>query len=139
MAAITICSDFGALKNKVWHCFHCFPFYLPWSDGTKFNDHNFLNPEFQASFFTLLSLSSRGSLASLHFLSLEWYHVQIWVCWCFSRKSWFQLVIHISWHFYMMYSSYKLNKQGDNATDQFCGHWKTNTKVDRELKLPRIL
>ena len=34
MAAITICSDFGAQKNKVWHCFHCFPIYLPWSDGT---------------------------------------------------------------------------------------------------------
>ena len=25
MAAITICSDFGAQKNKVCHCFHCFP------------------------------------------------------------------------------------------------------------------
>ena len=25
MAAITICSDFGAHQNKVWHCFHCFP------------------------------------------------------------------------------------------------------------------
>ena len=25
MAAITICSDFGAQKNKVSHCFHCFP------------------------------------------------------------------------------------------------------------------
>ena len=24
MAAVTICSDFGAQKNKVWHCFHCF-------------------------------------------------------------------------------------------------------------------
>ena len=23
------CSDFGALKNKVSHCFHCFPIYLP--------------------------------------------------------------------------------------------------------------
>ena len=23
MAAITICSDFGAQKNKAWHCFHC--------------------------------------------------------------------------------------------------------------------
>ena len=29
MAAITICSDFGAQKNKVCHCFHCFPNYLP--------------------------------------------------------------------------------------------------------------
>ena len=33
MAAVTICSDFGAQENKVWHCFHCFPIYLPWSDG----------------------------------------------------------------------------------------------------------
>ena len=29
MAAITICSDFGAPKKKVYHCFHCFPIYLP--------------------------------------------------------------------------------------------------------------
>ena len=28
MAAITICSDFGAPQNKVSHCFHCFPIYL---------------------------------------------------------------------------------------------------------------
>ena len=25
MAVDTICSDFGAPKNKVWHCFHCSP------------------------------------------------------------------------------------------------------------------
>ena len=24
MAAVTICSDFGASKNKVCHCLHCF-------------------------------------------------------------------------------------------------------------------
>ena len=29
MAAVTICSDFGAPSNKVCHCFHCFPIYLP--------------------------------------------------------------------------------------------------------------
>ena len=28
MAAVTICSDFGVQKNKVWHCFHCFPIYF---------------------------------------------------------------------------------------------------------------
>ena len=27
MAAVTICSDFGAQKYKVSHCFHCFPIY----------------------------------------------------------------------------------------------------------------
>ena len=26
-------SDFGAQDNKICHCFHFFPFYLPWSDG----------------------------------------------------------------------------------------------------------
>ena len=29
MAAVTICSDFGAPKHKVSHCFYCFPIYLP--------------------------------------------------------------------------------------------------------------
>ena len=31
MAAVTICSDFGAQGNKVCHCFHHFPIYFPWS------------------------------------------------------------------------------------------------------------
>ena len=29
MAAVTICSDFGAPPNKAYHCFHCLPIYLP--------------------------------------------------------------------------------------------------------------
>ena len=33
-------------KNKVCHCFHCFPIYLPWSDGTRWHDLSFLNVEF---------------------------------------------------------------------------------------------
>jgi len=33
-------------KNKVCHCFHCFPIYLPWSDGTGCHDPSFLNVEF---------------------------------------------------------------------------------------------
>ena len=42
---ITICSVFGAPKHKVSHCFHCFPIYLPWSDGTRCRDLSFLNVE----------------------------------------------------------------------------------------------
>ena len=42
---ITICSDFGAPKNKVSHCFYCFPVYLPWSDGTGCHYLSFLNVE----------------------------------------------------------------------------------------------
>ena len=43
---VTICSDFGAPKNKVCHCFHCFPIYLPQSDGTRCHDLCFLTIEF---------------------------------------------------------------------------------------------
>ena len=34
MAAVTVLSDFGTQENKVCHCFHFFPIYLPWSDAT---------------------------------------------------------------------------------------------------------
>ena len=32
-------------KKIVCHCFHCFPIYLPWSDGTGCNNLSFLNVE----------------------------------------------------------------------------------------------
>ena len=35
MAAVTFFSDFGAQKNKVSHCFHSFPIYLPWNALTR--------------------------------------------------------------------------------------------------------
>ena len=33
-------------RKIVCHCFHCFPIYLPWSDGTGCHDLSFLNAEF---------------------------------------------------------------------------------------------
>ena len=42
MATVTVCSDFGAPQSKVCHCF---PIYLPWSDGTSCHDLSFLNVE----------------------------------------------------------------------------------------------
>ena len=45
VAAVNICSDFGDQKSKVSHCFHCFPIYLPWIDGTRCHDLSFLNVE----------------------------------------------------------------------------------------------
>ena len=50
MAAVTTCSDFGAQKDKVCYCFHCFPIYLPWSDGTRCHDLSFLNVELSQLF-----------------------------------------------------------------------------------------
>ena len=35
MSAVIVHSDFGAQENIICHCFHFFPFYLPWSDGAK--------------------------------------------------------------------------------------------------------
>ena len=32
-------------KNKVSHCFHCFPVYFPWSEGTRCHDLSFQNVE----------------------------------------------------------------------------------------------
>ena len=32
-------------RKKVWYCFHCFPIYFPWSDGTRCHDLSFLNVE----------------------------------------------------------------------------------------------
>ena len=34
------------LQNKVCYCFHYFPIYFPWSDGTRCHDINFLYVEF---------------------------------------------------------------------------------------------
>ena len=41
-----VVSDFGAQENKVYHCFHFFPIYLPWSDGTGCHYFSFFNVEF---------------------------------------------------------------------------------------------
>ena len=37
---------FWSPKNNVCYCFHYFPIYLPWSDGTRCHDLSFLNVEF---------------------------------------------------------------------------------------------
>ena len=101
-------------KNKVCHCFHCLPIYLPWSDGTRCHDLSFLNVEFLANIFTPLSLSSRGSLVPLHsairvvssvYLRLLIFLLAILIPACASS----------TFAFCMMYSAYKLNKRSDNS------------------------
>ena len=32
-------------QKTVWHCFHCFPIYFPWSDWTRCHDLRFMNVE----------------------------------------------------------------------------------------------
>ena len=65
MSAITICSDFGAQKNKVWHCFHCFPIYLPWSDGIFIFWMLSFKPTFSLSSFTFIKRFFSSSLSAI--------------------------------------------------------------------------
>ena len=91
MATVTICSDFGAPKNKVWHCFHI---YFPWSDGTGCHELRFLNvsykPTFSLSSFTFIKrLFSSSSISAIR----KWCYLHIWGYWYFFQQSWFQLVL----------------------------------------------
>ena len=67
MAAVTICSDFGAQENKVCLCLHSFCIYLPWRDEpwSYFFEYWVLSQLFHSP----LLLSLRGSLIPLCFLS----------------------------------------------------------------------
>ena len=108
----TVWSDFGAQVKKICHCFHFFPFYLPWSDGTGCNDFSFLDRVSSQLFHSPLSLLSRDSLVPLCF--------QPWVL----SSAYLRLLIFLPAMlipacdssipaFHMMYSIYKLNKQGN--------------------------
>ena len=96
------------------HYFHCFPLYLPWSDGTRYRDSSFLNIEFQASFFTLLlhfhqeALFS-SSLSAIRVVSFEYMRLLI-----FFPEILIPACALSSLTFHMMYSAYKVNKQSDN-------------------------
>ena len=58
-------------KKKICLCFHSFPFYCYEVIGPHATILVFLMSSFKSAFHSLLSLSSRGSLVSLHFLPLE--------------------------------------------------------------------
>ena len=62
MAAITICSNFGAQENKVCPCFHFSPDIRQEGMGPDTMILFFLNVEFQVSFFTLFFHSHQEAL-----------------------------------------------------------------------------
>ena len=107
MAAVTICSDFGAEENKVCHCLHCFLIYLPWSDGTR--SHLVFSMSL-SSFTVIKGLFSSSSLSAVRVVSSAYLRLLI-----------FLLAILIpacgssSPVFLMMYSAYKLTLQGDST------------------------
>ena len=94
MAAVTICSDFGAPKNKVSHCFHCVSIYFPWSDGTRCHYLVFwilsFKPAFSLSSFTSIRrLFSSSSLSAIRIVSSAYLRLLI-----FLPAICFQFVLH---------------------------------------------
>ena len=131
MAAITICSDFGALKYKVSHYFHCFPIYLPWSDGTKCHDLSFLNlsfkPTFSLSTFTFIKrLFSSSLLSAIRVVSSAYLRLLI-----FLPAILIPAYASSIPTFLMMYSAQKLNKQGDSIQP-----WRTPFPVWNQSVVP---
>ena len=111
MAAVTICSDFGAQENKIHHSF---PIYLPWNDGTGCRDLSVLNVEFKASFFAasftfIKRLFSFSSFFTIRVVSSAYQRFLI-----FLPATLIPACVSSSSAFHVMYSAYKLNKQGDN-------------------------
>ena len=99
-------------KKIVCHHFHCFPTYLPWSDGTwchvplVFWVLSF-KPAYSLTSFTLIKKFFSFSSLKMFFSSIcvsEVVNVSLLIPACDSLRLAFQ----------MIYSAYKLNKQGDN-------------------------
>ena len=113
MAAVTICSDFRAPKEEICHCFY--PSICHEVMGPDAIILVFWMLSFKSAFHSPLSLSSRGSLAPLCFLPIEWYHLHIWGCWRFSRLSGFQVVTHADGTMYRTAGWFKMRKEFDRA------------------------
>ena len=54
-------------ESIVYHCFHCLPISLPWSDGTRWHDLFSWKLDFKPTFSLSLLLSSRSTLILLRF------------------------------------------------------------------------
>ena len=113
MAAVTTCSDFGAQKNKVCHCFHGFP------HGHEVMGLNAMILVFWmlnfklafslSSFVFIKRLSHSSSLSAIRMLSSAYLRLLI-----FLPEILIPACASSSLVFHMIYSAYKLNKQGDS-------------------------
>ena len=100
--------------NKLSHGFHCFPIYLPWSDGTRCNDLSFwmlcFKPSFPLSSFTFIKrLFSSSLLSTISVVSSAYLRLLR-----FLQAILIPAFASSSPAFLMMYSVYKLSKPGDN-------------------------
>ena len=106
----TICIDFGAPKNKISQCFHGFPSIC----------HEVIEPDTMILVFWMLSFKPTFSFSSFTFFKRLFSSSLLSAIWVLSPSYLRLLAILIpacasfSLVFYMIYSAYKLNKQGDN-------------------------
>ena len=129
--AVTICSDIEALETKVSHCFDCFPIYLPWSDGLDAMILVFwmlsFKPTFPLSSFTFIKRHfSPSSLSAIRVVSSAYLRLLI-----FLPAILIPVCASSSPAFLMMYSAYKLNKQGDNIQP-----WRTPFPIWNQSVVP---
>ena len=107
MVALTIGSDFGAQKNKVFHCM-CHEVMGPDAMILVFWMLSF-KPTFSLSSFTFIKrLFSSSSLSAIRAVICIFEIIDI------SSGNLDSSPCFIQLEFCMMYSAYKLNKQGDN-------------------------
>ena len=113
--AVTICSDFGAQEKKVCHCFHIF--FPSICHAVMELDDIFLvfwmlsfKPAFSLSSFTFTKrLFSSSSFSATRVVSSAYLRLLI-----FLSAILMPPCDSSSPVFLMIYSAYKLNKQGDN-------------------------
>ena len=101
-------------KKIKYHCCHFVPFYLPWSDGLDTMISYFLmlifKPTFSFYFFTLIRrFFSSSSLSPIRVVSSAYLSLLI-----FLPENLIPSCASSSTAFHIMFSAYKLNKQGDN-------------------------
>ena len=114
MVAVTVCSDFGAQENKVCHCSIvsssiCHEVMRPDAMILVFWMLNF-KPAFSLSSFTYIKkLFGSSSLSAIRVVSSTYLRLLI-----FLPAFLIPACASSSLAFHMMYSAYKLNKQGDN-------------------------
>ena len=130
MAAVTICSDFGAPKNKVWLCFHCFPSIC----------HEVMGPDAMILVFWMLSFKPTFSLSSFTFIKRLFSSLLSTIR--VVSSAYLRLLIFLpailiptcassSPAFPLMYSAYKINKQGDNIQP-----WHTPFPIQNQSVVP---
>ena len=123
-----------APPKKASHCFHCFPIYFPWNDGTRCHDLHFLmlsfKPAFSLSSFTFNKrLFSSSSFSAIRVVSSACLRLLI-----FLPVILIPACASSSPAFYMMYSAHKLNKQGDNIQP-----WRTPFHIWNQSTVPCLV